>query len=64
VERSLVPFLGTKKALALLVNDPNISVRSKGSFRHLEHQNLSIMSDVIDGGRMDGTMPVLYWITV
>ena len=33
--------------MALLANDPIMSGRSMRSFRHLEHQNLSIISDFI-----------------
>ena len=36
-----------KEALALLVNDPIMSGRLIQLFRHLEHQNPSIISDSI-----------------
>ena len=43
----LVYFLATKEALALLANDPIMSGRLIRSFRHLECQNPSIISDSI-----------------
>ena len=47
VEYFLVPFLATKKALALLANDPITLARLIWLFRHFEFQNLSIISDSI-----------------
>ena len=43
----LVPFLATKEALAPLANVPIMSRRSIRSFRHLECQNPSIISESI-----------------
>ena len=40
----LVPFLATMEAVALLANDPIILGTSIRSFRHIEHQNPSIIS--------------------
>ena len=48
----LVPFLATKEALALLANDPIMLGRSIFLFRHLECQNLSIISDSIGRARI------------
>ena len=39
----LVPFLATMEAVALLANDLIMSGTSIWSFRHLEHQNPSII---------------------
>ena len=47
----LVPFLATKEALAPLTNVPIMSGRSIRSFRHLEHQNPSILSGDIGRAR-------------
>ena len=47
-----VPFLATKEVLAPLANDPIMLGRPIRSFRHLEHQNLSIISDLIDRERV------------
>ena len=47
----LVPFLATKEAVASLAIDPIMLGRSIRSFRHLEHQNLSIILDFIDSRR-------------
>ena len=47
----LVPFF-TTIGVAPLKNDPILSGRSIRSFRHLEHKNLSIISDFIYGTRM------------
>ena len=44
----LVPFLATEEALALLANVPIMLERSIWSFRHLECQNPSIISDSIE----------------
>ena len=44
----LVPFLATMEAVALLANDPIMSSRSKWSFKNLEHQNSSKITDNID----------------
>ena len=43
----LVPFLATMEAVALLANDLIMSGTSIRSFRHLEHQNPSIISEDI-----------------
>ena len=43
----LVPFLATMEVVALLENYLIMSGTSIRSFRHLEHQNLSIISDYI-----------------
>ena len=43
----LVPFLATKEALAPLTNDPIMQRRSIRSFRHIECQNLAIISDIM-----------------
>ena len=48
----LVPFLATMEAVELLANDLIMSGTSIRSFRHLEHQNLSIMSEDIGRARM------------
>ena len=40
------------EAVAPLANDPIMSGRSIQSFRHLEHQNPSIISDSIGRARM------------
>ena len=48
----LVPFLATMEAVALLANDLIMSGTSIRSFRHLEHQNPSIISE--DIGRASG----------
>ena len=48
----LVPFLATMEAVALLANDLIMSGTSIWSFRHLEHQNPSIISE--DIGRASG----------
>ena len=50
--RSLVPFLATREVVALLANDLIISGTLIWLLRHLEHQNLSIISDYIDIKRM------------
>ena len=47
----LLPFLATKETLALLVNDHIISGILVESFRHLECQNPSIISDSIASWR-------------
>ena len=50
--------MATKKALAPLANVPFMSGRLIWSFRHLECQNLSFISDSIDGrrgGKKSGT---------
>ena len=47
----LVPFLATMEAVALLANDLILSATSIRSFRHLEHQNPSIISEDIDRNR-------------
>ena len=41
----LVPFLAIREAVALLANDLMMSGTLIQSFRHLEHQNLSIISE-------------------
>ena len=51
VARSLVPILVTRELVAPLENDPIMSGRLIWSFRHLEHQNPSIISDSIDSAR-------------
>ena len=43
----LVQFLATKKALALLANEPILSDRLIQSFRHFECHNQSLISDSI-----------------
>ena len=43
-----LPFLATMEAVALLANDPIMSSRSKWSFKNLEHQNSSKITDNID----------------
>ena len=43
----LVPFLATMEAVGLLPNDLIMSGTSIQSFRHLEHQNPSIISEDI-----------------
>ena len=48
----LVPFFATKETLAPLANDPIIQKRSIRSFRHLECQNPSIISEDIGRARM------------
>ena len=48
----LVPFLTTMEAVALLANDLILSATSIRSFRHLEHQNPSIISEDIGRARM------------
>ena len=48
MEWSIVQILATKEALALLANDSIMLGRSIRLFRHLELQNLSIISDSID----------------
>ena len=48
----LVPFFATREAVALLVNNLIMSSTLKQSFRHLEHQNLSIISEDIGRARM------------
>ena len=48
----LVPFLATRRALVPLANDPIKSGTLIWSFRHLEHQNLSIISEDIGQARM------------
>ena len=48
----LVPFLATKEAVPPLTNDPILWGRSIQSFRHLENQNPSIMSDSIGRAKM------------
>ena len=47
----LVPFLATMEAVALLANDLIMSGTSIRSFRHLEHQNPSIISEDIGRAR-------------
>ena len=49
----LVPFLAARRALVPLANDPIMSGTLIQSSRHLEHQNLSIISEDIDRARMD-----------
>ena len=44
----LVPFFTTMEVAAPLKNYPILSGRSTGSFRHLELQNPSIISDFIN----------------
>merc|ERR1712105_30264 len=44
----LVPFFTTMEVAAPLTNYPILSGRSTGSFRHLELQNPSIISDFIN----------------
>ena len=46
-----VPFLATREAVAPLANDPFMLGRPIRSFRDLEHQNWSIISDSIDSAR-------------
>merc|ERR1712105_144551 len=48
----LVPFFTTMEVAAPLKNYPILSGRSTGSFRHLELQNPSIISDFINRDRM------------
>ena len=48
----LVPFLATKERLAPFANDPIMWKRSIQLFRHLECQNLSIISEDIGRARM------------
>jgi len=48
----LVPFLATMEAVALLANDLILSATWIRSFRHLEHQNPSIISE--DIGKASG----------
>ena len=48
----LVPFFTTIGVAAPLKNDPILSGRSTGSFRHLELQNPSIISDFRHRDRM------------
>ena len=48
----LVPFLATMEVVVLLANDLIMSGTSIRSFRHLEHQNPSIISEDIGGARM------------
>ena len=43
----LVPFSATKEVLAPRANNPIMSGRSIWLFTHLEHQNLSIISEDI-----------------
>ena len=55
----LVKFLATKGALVPLASYPIMLERSIRSFRHLECQNLSIMSDSIgipNGSKKNGKM--------
>ena len=47
----LVPFLATWEALAPLSNDHIMLGRLICSYRHLEHQNLSVIADSIDWER-------------
>ena len=47
----LVQYLATKEVLVPVANDPIMSERSIRSFRHIECQNLSIISDSIDSRR-------------
>ena len=47
VEYFFVHFLATREAVVPFANDPIMSVIFISSFRHLEHQNLSIISDSI-----------------
>ena len=49
----LVQFLATMEAVALLANDPIMSGRSIRSFRHLQCQNPSIISDSIGRDRIE-----------
>ena len=51
-DKLLVQFLATMEAVAPLANDPIMVERLILSFRDLEHQNPSIISDSIDRGRM------------
>ena len=44
----MVHILATMEAVALLANDPIMSSRSKWSFKNLEHQNSSEITDNID----------------
>ena len=53
----LVPFLATMEAVALLANDLILSATSIRSFRHLEHQNPSIISEDIGRARQRATIP-------
>ena len=53
----LVPFLTTMEAVALLANDLILSATSIRSFRHLEHQNPSIISEDIGRARQRATIP-------
>ena len=53
----LVPFLATMEAVALLANDLIMSGTSIRSFRHLEHQNPSIISEDIGRARQRATIP-------
>ena len=55
--RSLFPFLVTREAVAPLANDPIMSEISICSFRHLERQNPSIISDSIGRARMVQQIP-------
>ena len=48
---SLVPFLAIIEVMALLANNLSKLDRLIWSFRHLEHQNLSIVSDSIGRAR-------------
>ena len=50
---SLVPFLATREAVALLANDLIMLGTSIRSFRHLEHQNPSIISEDIGRARIE-----------
>ena len=45
-------FLGTREAVAPLANDPIMSSRSKWSFKNIEHQKSSKITDNIDRKRM------------
>ena len=49
--KSLVPILATRELVAPLASDPIMLGRSIRSFRDLEHQNPSIISDSIDSAR-------------
>ena len=50
-DKLLVQFLATMEAVAPLANDPIMLGRPIRSFRDLEHQNPSIISDSIDSAR-------------
>ena len=52
LEYFLVTFLATSEVLVPLANDPIMLGSLIWSFRHLEHQYPSIISDSIDRARM------------